>query len=65
MDLAIDDGSPQAINGSYIVCASEPGTVDSDFVNSAVLETGNTLDVQVGRVVTATTLNVCWRHSDN
>jgi hypothetical protein len=65
MDLAIDDGSPQTINGSYIICASEPGTVDDDFANPATMEAGNTLDVQVARVATATTLNVCWRHRDN
>jgi hypothetical protein len=65
MDLMIDDGTPLGINGSYISCTSEPGTVDSEFANPSLLAAADTLDVKIGSINSAKDLSVCWRHRDN
>jgi len=60
LDINIDDGTPLGINGSDISCAVSTGTSDTSFANSATLAAGDRLDFDIGTVVTAERVSICF-----
>ncbi len=62
LELTNDDGSPTGVNGSDISCTTS-GVSDTSFAGDAAFAQDHLLDVNVGTVVTAVRLSVCWRYT--
>jgi hypothetical protein len=61
-DLEIEGvGAPAAVNDSDITCIAPDGTTDSSFAGDTTMAVGDRLDLDLGDVITAVRLTVCWK----